>query len=253
MAISVLALSSVLTLSGCVAEALPQVESPSAAPTTPAPATPCLGAVSYPDVNAQPLTLGLPLDGVLADYLQSEVLITRGDGDCDASPPSIGNLPDRCAAPAGTGESALGVMLWSVSDELTEAMFASGADRAITELVTGYVGSTDHPFMFRTTAWRFPDGVPATTPAFELLRGCDASSEGQGSMTLFEGDEPAAVYSSHDSSVFLFESIHPMTPAGEVASLPLTDSGLLPGSAVDAIRTWWTSIAPEVLRSGQQV
>lgn len=193
------------------------------------------------------------MKNVLADFVQSEIFVTRGEGACDESPQSLGRLPGRCEAAAGTGESALGVMLWSVSDELTEAMFASGADGAITELVTGYVESTDHPFMFRTTAWRFPNGVPTSTPIVELIKGCSETSVSGATVTLLAGNEPAVVAYADEKTVYLYEGIHPTTPEGEKEAFPFTSSGLLPADAAAAIAEWWRGAAPAVLEVGHAV
>lgn len=240
-----------LGLTGCVGGTAPMLTSPpSTVPTeanSDAQDASCLGDISYPNINAQPLGLGLPLEGLLSDYQQTELLIARGTGECNAAPASLGQLPDACSPVTGSGESVLDVMLWSLSDDLSEAMFAAGADRALSETIIGYVDSTANPFTVRTTAWRFPGGAPARTPALDLLRGCDGTHTDGGTFQLREGDEPTVLYFADGDLAFLIESVHPVDAEGEVVGYPRTASGLLPAEVIDAVRAWWVSIARQTL------
>jgi len=240
-----------LTLSGCVGDVGPTSTRPSeTAPTAPPPSgrdAMCLGELRYPNINGQPIELGLPVEGLLADYVQTELLIERGAGECNSSPASVGQLPGACSPVTGEGESVLDVMLWSLSDDLSEAMFASGADRTLSETITGYVDSTANPFTVRTTAWRFPDGVPARTPALDLLRGCEGTVVRGETSQLLEGKEPAVLYFVEGDLAFLIESVHPVTAEGDIVGYPRTASGLLPAEAIDAVRSWWVPTAQQTL------
>lgn len=237
---------------GCVPISSPAPSPAMPSPTQTAPgqdAGACLGEVSYPELDVQELNLSLPVPDVLADFVQAELLIEKGEGACDISPAALGAFEPECEPLTSSQQDSLNVMLWSGADALTEAMFAAGADRALSETITGYSGTTNNTFMYRMTAWRF-DGLSdyRKTPVWATLAACDDAVRetflGAERLVLRDGDEIAIVASYSEDHLYLIESIRPLTPDGEPLRFSGTGSGLLPTNALNTVFTWWQGVAP---------
>lgn len=235
---------------GCAPAPNPTPTMPSPSRSMPASeAGTCLGGVSYPELDMQELNLSLPVPSVLADFIQAELLVEKGDGACDSSPAALAAFEPKCEALTSSQQDSLNVMLWSGADALTEAMFASGADRALSETITGYSATTTNTFMYRMSAWRFPGMTDFhATPVWAALAGCDdvvrESFLGSDRLVLRDGEEIAITASYSDGHLYLVESIRPLTPDGEPQRYSGTKSGLLPSEAINAIHTWWRDVAP---------
>ncbi|MFZ4843736.1 hypothetical protein [Mycetocola saprophilus] len=203
-------------------------------------------------LNAQELNLQLPIEHVRSDYLQRELLISRGSGACSLAPPGLASMPGQCQPLRGPHAENADITLWSTSTSLTEAMFAAGADRSLTETVVGYAGVQDDAFTYRLSAWRFPEGITAAdTPAWKILAACESSRvesfAGTNSVVLNEGTEPALVVSAQGTTVTLVESIRTVSEEGTELRYSETGSGLLPHEVMTKIQGWWFERAPAAL------
>jgi hypothetical protein len=251
---------SATVLSGCAP--LPD-PAPTVAATTPAlveeTGEGCLRTVDPPDLDVQAFNLGLPIAGVREDFVQAEVMVVRGAGDClahTADPVGSGVPVGACAPPTVTAHDSVGYTLWSSADALTEAMFAAGSEVALSETMTGYAGSGTDTFTYRMAAWQFDSEPDLTrTPVGELLKGCRAVQTeaflGNDRLILTEGGDLVAALWQRDDVVYLIESIHPLDADGHRLRYAPTSSGLLPTSAMNAIHVWWDKTAPEAMADRQ--
>lgn len=198
----------------------------------------CVTLGPYPELPVHELNARLPIKDVDHSYVQSELLLHRGPGQCESR--SANPIWPECEAVTGSSEILTETVLWRNGDELVTELFAAGAVSFLTEDVTGKT-KQGNIFRYRITAVMYDSAdAAAKSPVFDIVEKCDRLARelhlGFERLVLRSGSEPFFITYQDDYRVLIIESAIVESASG---SIPDTPSGLLPMNAINIIDEWW--------------
>lgn len=205
--------------------------------TDPSDAT-CVTVGPYPELPVYELNSRLPIKDVDLSYVQSELLLYRGSGQCESR--SVMPTSPECEAVVGSSETWAETILWRNGDALVTELFAAGAVSFLTEGMTGRT-KQGKIFRYRMTAVMYDSAdAAAKSPVFDIVEKCDRVTRethlGFERLVLRSGSEPSLIAYQDENRVLLIESVIVESASDRI---PDTPSGLLPMNAINAVDEWW--------------
>ncbi|WP_423462707.1 hypothetical protein ACO229_21185 [Promicromonospora sp. MS192] len=223
-----------LSIGGCSASAGPDVDR--AMPTQP---DDCAVVRAEPGLAANELNESLAIDDVDVSFTQREVLVEAGGGPCAAEPGDP--VADECRLVSGRHDDASDVRLWRDAHGFVEPELAAGAQRVLTEDVTGYT-EHDETFHWRAAAVDYPAAADVhQSPAWEVISSCDGLQSdhvGNEIVSLSQGAEPFLAARIDGPTLYVVETWISTDPDG-ASPLDDTETGLPPAGAVREILRWF--------------
>lgn len=201
----------------------------------------CADVAPYPELPVWELNESLPVVDIGIEYIQTELMLERGPGDCE--PWDVAPILPECELVDGAAEELGAVVMWRSPELLTERLFADGANAALYENVSAR--ATDgEVFRYRLSAWSFDSEAEARgSLVIQVADSCGALKVPIGSQEYSVLDVGAARYfgAAREGSVVRLVELWIGRPElnGGVDSTSVAAEGLLPVEAFEVICGWW--------------